>query len=122
MLNRISKKNTIMEDYYRDKKQKQNDFLKGLLINFIVGVIVVAIYWAVFGILELAGAGGKTAGRIISWITIGVLVVLVIIYEFRHIRKHMKTRRYIAIGMLVALVLPLLAFGACSPMFIYVTG
>jgi len=100
-----------MEDY-QDKHQKLVDFLKGLLINLIAGVAVCAIY--LLFMFLLLNFESDTVNRILAGIVVAALVLGVFIFEFNLIRKHLKGKRYIAIGMIVALVLPLLAFGTCS--------
>ena len=105
-----------MEDYYQDKAKKRKDLLNGVLHNLVVGVVVAGLY---FFILLFAESLESDTFRRVFGIAIVVLGVIgLFIYEFIVIRKHLKGRRYIAIGMIIALVLPLLAFGACSPWII----
>ncbi len=106
-----------MEDYYQNKTQKRKDLLNGVLHNLIVGVIVASLY---FFILIFLGdpMESNTFGKVFRIAIVGLGVIGVFIYEFIVIRKHLKGRRYIAIGMIIAIVLPLLAFGACSPWII----
>ena len=108
-----------MEDYYQNKKLKRNDFLKGVLINLIVSVIVASLYFIVMALLS--SIDGDLGNKIIAGMVMAVLILAVLIYEIISISKHLKGRRYIAIGMIVAIVLPLLAFGACSPFLIDMT-
>jgi ACR3 family arsenite efflux pump ArsB len=109
-----------MEDFYKDQKQKRNDLLKGILHNFIVGIVAGFIY---FGILIFTATfDSQNVIRLVTIILASILFISLVYYEFKEIRKHLKGRRYIAIGMIVALVLPLLAFGACSQFFLIDMG
>ena len=103
-----------MNDYYQDKKQKQNDFWKGFLTNLIVGLIAAGLYFVLWGLTFLFDA--KTVKHVIRGIAIAIIVTVLAIYEIRTIRRHLKERRYIAIGMIAALLIPLLAVGTCSPL------
>jgi cytochrome c biogenesis protein CcdA len=111
-----------MEDFYQDKKQKRIDFVKGILTNLVVGFLTGVVYLGITvfmffltNLIEL-----EIVVRIVGVALVAILAVIVFIYEYREIRKHLKDRRYIAIGMIVALVLPLLALGACTPILIEV--
>ena len=96
-----------MENYYQNKKQKRNDLLRGILHNFIVGIVVGFIY---FGFLIFSATfENQNVVRIVTITLASILFLGLLYYEFKVIRKHLKGRRYIAIGMIVALVLPLLA-------------
>lgn len=102
-----------MEEYYQNNRQKRADFITGLIINLVVGVIAGVIYLGSY--LLLTGLD-VTIRRIIMGVITAVIVSLVAIYEVWKIRKHLKQRRYIAIGMIVGLIIPLLAVGTCSPL------
>lgn len=102
-----------MEDYYQNKKQKRNDLLKGILINLITGIAISILY--LFDTWALSAIKPENIAKTVGIIAIVIMAVAAFIFEFILIRKYFKGRRYIAIGMIVALVLPLLAFGACSP-------
>lgn len=104
----------LMEDYYENKRQKRADFIEGLLINLVVGVIAGILYlggWTLTDMLD-----NTTTRLILRIILIAVIVTLVALYEVQKIRKYLRNRRYIAIGMIVGLILPLLVVGTCSPM------
>lgn len=99
-----------MNENYQNKEDKTSDFVIGFFIN--VGIIVAAfcLYWVFYAIGLDTGLSNISKG-----IAISIVLILLAIIEFLLIKKHLKARRYIAIGMIVAFIVPLLVFGACSP-------
>ena len=108
-----------MEDYYKTKRQKQSDFFTGFLTNMLVALIAGAICLAFLGLISLIDA--RTVKYVLGGVALALVVAALAIYEIRTIKKHLKERRYIAIGMISALILPLLVVGTCSP-FIFTGG
>lgn len=99
-----------MNEYYQNKEDKTADFIKGFFINVGIGAVAFCLYWIFYAI-------GLGSSNISKGIAISIVIILLAIIEFLLIKKHLKTRRYIAIGMIVAIVVPLLVVGACSPLF-----
>lgn len=108
-----------MEDYYQDKRQKRNDFWLGFLINFVVAVFAFSLATIIFFIYYDLSQPAKPNADLISGIGLSIAIILVAIPEFYFIRKHLKKRRYIAIGMISSLVIPLLIIGACTPLVMF---
>jgi hypothetical protein len=109
-----------MEDYYKTKRQKQSDFFTGFFTNMLVALIagvICGIFWGLISLIE-----AKTVTYVLDGIAIALVVAALAIYEIRTIKKHLKERRYIAIGMISALILPLLVVGTCSPFIFMGSG
>jgi hypothetical protein len=106
--------NKMAQDYYNTQNKKTADFSKGFFFNVLIGIIVIAINFFI-GASNMSGTGGISITNKI----IGVVVLLAVIFlEVVLLKKYFKERRYIAIGLLSSLILPLLVSGACSIMFL----
>ena len=102
------------QDFYKRSSQKVWDFIKGFIGNCLVAILYFGIYWLVALFLE----SYHTEKPSYLWSSLSiVLPVLLIIFEVWLIKNFLKFRRYIGIGMLSSLMLPLLVSGACSLVF-----
>jgi hypothetical protein len=113
-----------MEDYYQDKKQKRNDLLLGILISFCLAIAGIFLGWLVlaFGLggdFSREFAEGPFNTPLMRAIAFVIIFLLIGIPEFLLIRKHLKKRRYIAIGMISAIILPFLVVGVCTPLGLF---
>lgn len=90
-----------MADYYDTPAKKVGDFFVGFLGNLMLGVI----FFYVFSFLMQY-----------FYNLFPILLGIVIVIEILPLMYFFKTRRYIAIGMLSAIALPLLVFGFCTIM------
>ena len=97
------------EDYYKEKKDKRNDFILGVLIN--VGVAFGAA--CIYAIIYMAQIGQAT--NLVKTIAITVAVILTAVVDYILIKRYLKKRRYLAIGMITGIIVPLLILGTCSP-------
>ena len=94
---------------HSEKQEKRKDFFLGFLLN--IGIIVVAgyIYW-IIDYINLYNDNNMM--KTIEIIVVGILIVIV---EFILIKRYLKKRRYLAIGMITGIIIPLLIIGTCSP-------
>jgi len=98
-----------MEDYYQQRGKRVKDFLLGFILNFGVALAV----GIGFGILFTAGL---LEVRFMHYVIVALVVVVLTFLEVRIIKSYLKQRRYIAIGLIVGIVFPLLVVGTCSPL------
>ncbi len=99
-----------MEDLYQQKGSKTRDFIIGFFINIGIAAATFASYF-MFYALGMTNSKGTT----IAVISMGILFMFLL--QFYLIRKYLRERRYIAIGLISAIVFPLLVVGTCSPLF-----
>ena len=104
-----------MDEYYDTKKKKVWDFILGV-IGFLIGNVI--IYFIIFSIfrliLSLMYPNTITIEQISAAMTLAIILainVTIVISSFK------KGRRYIAIGMISGIFIPLLIFGACMGVF-----
>jgi hypothetical protein len=95
-----------MDEYNR------SDFIKGFFLNVGIAIAVIIIYFFFFGF-------GLNKSIVLEIIAVSIVIITVGIIEFILIRRYLKERRYVAIGMIVALIIPLLVIGACSPILFF---
>ena len=89
-----------------EENNKKTDFAFGCLINMIIlGVIV--FFLKLF-----------TSDNLNPSIFGPILFLLVLITETYLLIKFYKVKKYIAIGMVVFIIIPLLVFGSCSVLLI----
>lgn len=50
------------------------------------------------------------------YVVVALAIVILVFLEIKIIKMYLKQRRYIAIGLIVGIVFPLLVVGACSPL------
>lgn len=119
--NEPQSKNLNPDSYYTDKNKKIIDFLIGFfgiwVINSITGIISLMISGAIT-MISIVIAKTQPIANIIPVITSFFLLIAQIgiyIYIIRQAFK--RDRRFIAIGILSSLVIPLLLFGACFAIF-----
>jgi hypothetical protein len=101
-----------MQDYYNTANKKVIDFFKGFFLNIGIGAILLVVNFAT-GMINFGGS--------VTLLTriMGIIVPLIFIsLEIFLIKKFFMGKRYIAIGMLSSLLLPLLLAGFCSVMFL----
>ncbi|RKD90446.1 hypothetical protein BC643_0786 [Mangrovibacterium diazotrophicum] len=103
-----------MEDYYQQKGRKVIDFLLGFIMNFGIALAVM------FGLGILFVAGLATV-KLTHILIISITIIGLTLLEISIIRKYLKQRRYIAIGLIVGIVFPLLVVGTCSPLIFSLT-
>ncbi len=101
-----------MEDNYTNTNQKVKDFFKGFFLNIGIGAIILVINF-------FTGAAIFESSPTLTTRIVGIIVPLVFIpLEIFLLRRFFKEKRYIAIGMLSSLLLPLLLTGFCSLIFL----
>ena len=101
-----------MKEYYNTTKKKVWDFIRGFFLNIIIGIIATIINF-------ITGASIFERDPTIISRIIGVIVPLIfIVLEIILLKKYFKEKRFIAIGMLSSLILPLLLVGFCSFAFL----
>lgn len=98
-----------MEEFYQNKGDKTKDFITGFALNFAIAMAAALTYWVLF----LLGLANTQFTRIVG---VSLILIAVVWLEVFLIRKHLKGRRYIAIGLIAAIVFPLLVVGTCSPL------
>jgi hypothetical protein len=86
-------------DYYTNPGKKIGDFFLGLFGALLVAVVAGAI------------GGAAPSALTISLIGNAILLLAAIVHFFR------RGRRFIAIGMISILTIPVLLLGACAIMF-----
>jgi len=98
----------MKNDYYTTTSRKVLDFIVGFF-----GIITVGIAWSFFGNLLSMIPGFGVFGSVYM-LLIPLFSIAAVVASF------VLKRRYIAIGMISAMLIPLLVFGACiialSPM------
>lgn len=98
---------------YPTIRKKVGHFLLGVLINLIVTVVFYASYWAVFYLIAPVADNAVGAARML--LIGGILIPIVfILTESVLIRKYLRSKRYIGIGLITSLIIPLLTTGFCS--------
>jgi type IV secretory pathway VirB6-like protein len=103
-----------MEDNYTNTNQKVKDFFKGFFLNIGIGAVHFGLYCLLFWIISALRIADSMAVTLVISI---LLVILIVVVEFILIRHFFRTKRYVAIGMLSSLLLPLLVTGYCSVVF-----
>jgi len=98
-----------MEDYYQQRGDKIRDFILGFILNFLIAL------GAMFG-LGMIFATGLGVNTVMKILIIAGATILLTIVEVRIIKQYLKQRRYVAIGLIVGIVFPLLVIGTCSPL------
>jgi hypothetical protein len=95
------------------KGYSSNDFYKGSadkkVIDFLIGFFAVPILLIAIALLSFPLLFVGIAISLLMIIDIIVLILLGIAYLI----KFRNRRRYISIGLLVSIIIPILAFGAC---------
>ncbi len=100
-----------MEDYYQQTGKKVIDFILGFIINFAIAMALG------FGLGILLFGAGLVNSMAVKILVLTVSIIVLTIIEIIVIRKFLKERRYIGIGLMVGIVFPLLVVGFCSPIF-----
>ena len=95
-----------MEETPQIKNNDKKDFTLGCTINVVIGI-------AMLFILIFITMQAKSIANILFTIA----VVLFIVSEIILIVKIFKKYRYIAIGLICGLVVPLLIIGSCASLF-----
>ena len=96
-------------DIYAEPSKKTTDFIIGFFLNIVIGGLHFSLYWLAYVIVNFFNSSRA--------ITTILLIVIICSVEWIVIRHFFKSRRYIAIGMLASLLLPLLVTGFCSIVF-----
>lgn len=96
---------------YNTPGTKTNDFIKGFFLNIGIGAGHFALYWFFYIIIEPFKNDSP------RWIITILLIGMIIFVEWFTIKHFFRTKRYIAIGMLASLLLPLLVTVFCSIVF-----
>ena len=97
-------------DVYKNSGEKVVDFFLGIFLNIFIGIVYFSLSLLTYGV---ANAIHHSSLQIITIILIIVLVCI----EWAILRRFFKGRRYIAIGMLACILVPLLLFGLCVASF-----
>ncbi len=105
-----------MEDKYTSTNQKIGDFATGFFLNILI-IIVFIQFYSVIGVFLVDFIPNNSFSNIISNIIGIILIILIFITEFFIIKYYFKTKRYVAIGILSSLLLPLLLTGFCTIIF-----
>lgn len=92
------------QDYYDNAGKKVGDFAIGFFGMWILNVVIYAVVFFVMMSLMMGAAGFTFLG------IIGFIVILDIVLIFL---AFYKGRRYIGIGAIVSVIVPLLIAGAC---------
>ena len=105
----------MTQEYYNTPNKKVADFSKGFFFNILIGIVVTAIN-VFIGVSNMSGTGPiSITNKIIGVVVLVALILLEVIL----LKKYFKERRYLAIGLLSSLILPLLVAGACSISFLF---
>jgi len=113
--NNNTKENTQNHlDYYQTTTIKVIDFFIGFFLNIFIAAIHYGSYWLMYLILDELNLDRNDI--LIAIIPV-LLAILLIVIEYKLTKNFFKKRRYLAIGMLSALILPLLVTGFCSMVF-----
>tara|TARA_Y100000310_G_C20235723_1_gene602309 strand:- start:49 stop:354 length:306 start_codon:yes stop_codon:yes gene_type:complete len=91
-----------MEDYYINTKRKVWDFIIGFFGIWIISTIIGFLFVGIESVVR-----GSGMFLTLGWILVAILAIVAIVLGFT------KGRRYISIGIISSIVLPLLIFGAC---------
>ena len=103
-------------DYYVDSGKKWTDFI----IGFFAPIFVGAIFYSLVLVLNTIGIiARRNIDEAVSLFLAPLLLLLIIVSV---IIAFTKKRRFLAIGILSALLLPLLAMGACTGVFLLTVG
>lgn len=100
-----------MENNLDNTKNKTSDIFKGVFINIAIALGAFISYWLI------ALISNMNLGRNGAALSVLLIVVVLIYVEYYYIRKYLKEKKYVAIGMIIAIVFPLLVIGTCSPIF-----
>lgn len=112
------------EDFYNSAGKKIGDFVLGFFIGLIVFYSGIFFYIVLRPISLITGFGGglnylSTPNIILQFLLLGLLIFIII-------KVFKKKRRFIGIGIIIAMVFPillvLLLFGACLVIIIGVSG
>ena len=98
-------------DRYKEPRKKTIDFIIGFFLNIVIGAGHFSLYFLLYGVANSFSGNGM------SMVVTVLLIALITSVEWFTIRHFFKNRKYIAIGMLASLLLPLLVTGFCSVMF-----
>lgn len=104
----------MLEDYYNTKEKKVKDFFKGFFLNICIAIAHFLVYWLFFYVINILRLSASEGAKVSITVLLGILIILI---EYLLIKHFFKKRRYIAIGMLAGLILPLLVTGFCSMVF-----
>jgi hypothetical protein len=104
----------MAKDYYDTQKKKTLDFFKGFFLNAGIAFVHFWVYLMCAYILTSLKLADSRPVVISVILLLGILIIFV---EYFIIRHFFGTRRYIGIGMLASLILPLLVTGFCSTTF-----
>lgn len=91
-------------DYYKDSGSKIGDFFVGFIVN------AVSLFVYVNLVLGISSQSRESAG---GWVAGGGAIIGLVVEVWTMASLFRTGRRFIAIGMLSALLPPLLALGAC---------
>ena len=100
---------------YKDSLGKVVDFFLGIFLNICIGIVYFCLSLLSYGISSIVNNSS------LQIITIILIIVLVCV-EWGFFRYFFKGRRYIAIGMLACILVPLLLFGLCVAAVPFVVG
>ncbi|MFH1408609.1 MAG: hypothetical protein ABIH34_01760 [Nanoarchaeota archaeon] len=96
-----------MVDFYDTRKKKVVDFMKGLTLNVLIGMILLALLSTMSWTSQILST---------TWMEVlasAIIPLALVILEIILLIRLFPQRRYIAIGMLASFILPLLLVGAC---------
>lgn len=92
-------------DYYTTVGRRILDFLGGFFGSYVLAVLA-SLFINIMASVDRSGVG------VIVWLVLFfVLLIALIVASF------MKGRRYLAIGIIAAILIPLIVFGACLLIF-----
>ena len=100
---------TKKEGYYTNTKRKVIDFLMGFIVPWLIAGFY-SLIW--FRFIERIG----TSWRGIGFLVIGIplFAVLALIFGIIHYKRFRKQgRRYIAMGLLISVLIPIIIYGGC---------
>jgi hypothetical protein len=94
-----------MDDYYTNGRRRVFDFLIGFFGPGLIGYVLYALYMLLLSPSYPSYASNQF--QVWAFIVAAILYLIVMIVPFK------LGRRYIAVGAIAAVVVPLLIFGAC---------
>lgn len=103
-------KTNLVQYEYKDDSEKTTDFVKGLGLGFLILLAMIVISTISLLLLD-EYAASEVAPVSVIILALGQIIGVILI-----INRFFKTRRYIAIGMLSLLIIPLLILGTCGLM------